>query len=471
MQCAFDRSKSLKSLCSCIAVALAMGSPLAAATGSTWVVNSCDDDVNGDVPSKSGTLRFDVQYAATGDTVSLESLPSTCSSTITVKAGAINVAQKDLTLKGPQSRVAITGKYNLAPQNDRIFKHTGTGLFTLENLNISDGAPTSSIDNVLGGCIYSAGSVYLSHSSILLCTASAPNHYASGGAVYAKKEIVLGYSAIANSKAVGHASVGGGTASLTATIKYSTVSGNTSALGGGIAVKEALSIVSSTISANTANTGGGLSITNDGTTDAKYEIVNSTISGNSAVAGSGGGLTVEDGYDGDSSLLSLSNSTVAFNTSSYEYGSGIQVRGYNTALNLTATIVSNNVSIDTQIEYDLYVPNFNSNASAPENNLIRQASIAVYQTVGAPCPLLGSLKNNGGLTQTHSLLSRSPAIGLGGSGPIVDPVSKEDLQFDQRGNPYLRYFQGESDIGAYEVQRSDVIFNTEFEGCPQLPTM
>ncbi|MBK9609476.1 MAG: DUF11 domain-containing protein [Betaproteobacteria bacterium] len=59
-------------------------------------------------------------------------------------------------------------------------------------------------------------------------------------------------------------------------------------------------------------------------------------------------------------------------------------------------------------------------------------------------PLLGPLASNGGPTQTRALLAASPAINAG-----ANPFP---LAFDQRGDPYLRDFGGQPDIGAYELQ-------------------
>jgi hypothetical protein len=53
-------------------------------------------------------------------------------------------------------------------------------------------------------------------------------------------------------------------------------------------------------------------------------------------------------------------------------------------------------------------------------------------------PLLGPLADNGGKTQTHALLPRSP---------VIDEVECS-LATDQRGEPR----QGDCDLGAFEAQ-------------------
>jgi hypothetical protein len=94
---------------------------------------------------------------------------------------------------------------------------------------------------------------------------------------------------------------------------------------------------------------------------------------------------------------------------------------------------------------------------------LKNAGIAM--TGSASCPLLGPLRENGGLTQTHQLYSHSPAIDAGNN------TTGTPLQYDQRGLGYARESgpMGSTpvaDIGAYEVQQDDVIFNSGFDGCP-----
>jgi hypothetical protein len=42
------------------------------------------------------------------------------------------------------------------------------------------------------------------------------------------------------------------------------------------------------------------------------------------------------------------------------------------------------------------------------------------------------------------------------------------LTHDQRGSPFARASNAVADIGAYEVQQGDVVFNNGFDGCPLL---
>jgi hypothetical protein len=80
------------------------------------------------------------------------------------------------------------------------------------------------------------------------------------------------------------------------------------------------------------------------------------------------------------------------------------------------------------------------------------------------CPLLGPLRDNGGATKTHALLSRSPGIDAG-SNSVLDPDTSTPYAHDQRGSPFGRVSGVTADIGAYEVDQGDVVFNTSFDGC------
>jgi len=116
---------------------------------------------------------------------------------------------------------------------------------------------------------------------------------------------------------------------------------------------------------------------------------------------------------------------------------------------------------------------FNGGALAiPANNLIRATLVTNLPTDTKQdfCPHLGPLRNNGGLTFTHALLSHSPAIDAGNDSSLLS-------LYDQRGSAavngvadYTRFsgLAALADIGAYEVQQDEIIFDTDFEDCPLL---
>jgi len=147
------------------------------------------------------------------------------------------------------------------------------GNLTLNNLTLRNG-----ISNA-GGCVMVNGTFTLNNSEISGCNATN-----SGGGIY----IFEGDAVIRNSIISGNSSgnIGGGIdvyspfGSSNFRLINSTLSGNTSNIGGGVSIYYADSnIVNSTITNNTANNGGGLYLSNDS------NIRNSIISGNQMTNG------------------------------------------------------------------------------------------------------------------------------------------------------------------------------------------
>lgn len=452
-----------KPLAACCAVLFALAGPEAFAA-STWNVTNCSD-------SGSGSLRDIVtNSAASGDIVVL----SSCVSGISLTNGAIPVSQNDLTLYGAPSGsgnfVTVTGYYNGAYQPHRVFVHTGTGTLALNEMRISYGRPTYA-GIVKGGCIYSTGNVALSFSQVLGCTATSTNQgRAYGGAIYVRGNLRLQNSVVAGNRLVSTGSTFGGAAEVhgTFTAKYSTVNGNSADIAGGVHCSAA-NVQYSTISGNTAaNWFGGMYVVGDGTGSARLTISSSTISGNVATNGFVGGVKSRV-------PTTVQNSTIAFNKAATNLGLSNEPAAPGLALvnpvanpatayavNLQSSIISNNTYGSSANEDDIStaVQGAGDSFTITSNNNLIRASTGSWQpaTVSTACPLLGPLRANGGPTPTHALLSHSPAIDAGNN--------NANRQTDQRG--FARTSGPAPDIGAYEVQQSDIIFNTSFEGCPVL---
>jgi len=226
----------------------------------------------------------------------------------------------------------------------------------------------------------------------------------------------------------------------TLTLTDCTVSSNTAPIyGGGIYNhgSGALNIYSSTISGNTTTNSGsaGGGIYNSGT----VSMWNSTVSGNTSDYG--GGI-----YNNTS--ITLSQCTVSSNTATY-YGGGIW-NGANS--DLKSTIVADNTAP--------IGPDFDNALDSYGYNLIedvKDCTITEIVNSGTDLtgvtPNLGPLRNNGGSTQTHALLSGSPTIDAG------DCTDKDGnpVTTDQRG---VKRPQGsQCDIGAYEVEVPQVFAN------------
>jgi len=501
-------------LAACVASLFAMCSPaMAIPVPVGWTVNSCDGDAySGDAATKTGTLRFAALNAADGETLDLSTLDCPGSKISLTTGGYIAVPQPSLTIKGSAASVlTIDGSGIPGGQitYGNIFYHTGNGTLKIQDLALTGGHVNHQYVDSKGGCIYSKGNVDLDHVSVSSC--SAHSDYVSargggvyakgnvdlsdstvsgssatsggnafGGGVYAKGHLTLQFSTLSGNKVDGSKSYGGGARALGDFLAgYSTVSGNRTyslGYGGGLDLNGKFNTISSsTISGNTSyGAAGAVEVLANGA-GSTFLIVNSTISGNHAEAFTGGLRVISD-------IAKFYNSTIAFNTS--KFGGPIAATGvYFSVMSaiLESNLIANNTNESDEFDLGEFVPPgfsippINGGlAAAPANNLIRVASVAgLPLDTKTDCPLLGKLRDNGGLTQTHALLSHSPAIDAGND-YFGGPSS-----FDQRGfaliNGTLDFPRvsgpigdqnPKPDIGAHEVQQSDVVFNTDFEGCP-----
>jgi uncharacterized repeat protein (TIGR01451 family) len=230
--------------------------------------------------------------------------------------------------------------------------------------------------------------------------------------------------------------------------------------GGGIYSFGDLVIRNSTFTGNYAIGGEGGAIDSEGGT---LHIINSTISGNTADTDGGGLLNC------GSSLATLTNVTITNNRAdadgdSIGDGGGIgQVSSSNLILN--NTIVAGNfkgASPGTTPDDFFVNSSFGSFIDANSSNnligvdtglsdIINGSNGNKIGTAAAPIdPRLGPLANNGGPTQTHFLLSDSPALNAGDNSLAVDqngmPLTK-----DQRGTGFPRIINSAVDIGALEA--------------------
>ncbi len=449
-------------LAKCIAAMFALAAPEAFAN--TWTVTSCADH-------GAGSLR-DIVAAPT--TLSLDTVDvSACSvSGISLTTGAIHVTQDSLFLRGPSDGfTTITGYYNGAIENDRIINHTGTGNLGLEYLRISYGSIFSSSSNIAGGCVSSQGEVILNHTQILDCTAHGTGSATAFGAgIYAKGNLIAKYSQIVGNYSFGRGFSGGAHVRGVFSASNTTVEGNHADSDAGGVYAGSASITSSTISGNSASgNAGGLKVGVFDSPSANYLLISdSTISGNVAVANTGGVYT-------SASTLTVRNSTIAFNfarvgrNSNTYYSPGLTVAGNGSGqavtISLESSILSNNTYGTTSTtENDFSAIAVAGNAftiSASSNNIIRAELGPLHPaTITTACPLLAPLHDNGGPTRTHALLSHSPAIDAGNN--------NSNLADDQRGTGFARASGAAPDIGAYEVQQADIVFNAGFDGCPIL---
>lgn len=507
-----------RALATCVAAAFSLAFPLAATAADNWVVDSCngDDTVSGNLGAKTGSLRFTIANAASGDTIDISQI-SCPQSKISLTTGEITINQAALTIKGPGvSGLTIDGTGlpggATGPYNSRPFTHVGTGTLSINSLRVSGGHVyhTGSGYPSLGGCIYSNGSVTLIDAAVSNCSASSFSDNGRGGGIYAKGNVGIKYSSISGNTTFGvPASQGGGVyAKVGVGLKYSSVDGNRVygsngnsgssldykyAIGGGIFTQGNVYLKRSTIANNYAYGSFG-GIASRGTISSApnnyLKMYSSTVSGNRAKTGFTGGV-----YS-NAATVKLYNSTIAFNTAGighagsspvYFLAPGLTLSGALTdmAVTLQSSLLSNN-TYGSSLEFDLGTTNstnadtfynsiiFNGDAATPANNFIRTRNIQDFSnhtvppdTLSISCPLLGPLRDNGGLTLTHALNSGSPAIDAGNNVKAYNE-DQRGMAADMVPYPYPRVSNGQADIGAFEVDQSDTIFSSEFEGCPVL---
>jgi hypothetical protein len=357
----------------------------------------------------------------------------------------------------------------------------GGGIYTLGNLTISIGSVSnnaaSSTGTSYGGGALAIGNVTADGALISGNSVISTGNKANGGGLFAPNPVNLQQSMVTGNKANGNTgSQGAGVqANNGASISYTTVSDNTAygsgRAGGLLLTGNVNSITTSTISGNHAEFYGGVDAFSEGALASSFLMANSTISGNVAT-GPVGGIYV------DSATTKFYNSTIAFNTAGTGSAPGVLLSAKNGSMQMTlqSTLMSNNTvgaaDNDLSTFTGLGTVIFNGGLTGQlANNLIFKTSVTGLpnDTKKGQCPNLGTLRDNGGPTYTHALMSKSPAIDNG------NYVFGGLTSFDQRGqasvNGQIDYVRvsgltAKADIGAYEVQQDEIVFNANFEGCP-----
>lgn len=457
-----------------LAAAFALSAPSAIAA-TTWTVNTCADVNSGNPLTQTGALRWALNNASTGDVVDMTGIGTnggivSCSK-ISLLTGALAITQPKLTLNGPGANKLDIDAAALNPKG-RVINHSGTGgTLYINDLSVSSGYVASGSGFVYGGCLYSKGSINLSRSSVYSCTAMATGiNSARGGGVFASRDMTLYASSLHDNSAsaLSGGAAQGGAASTTALgnflASYTTFRQNhvtatapNSTLGGALFLRNGGVITHSTISGNTSDGDNGGFRAQKGNSVSTFQLLNSTVSGNSAARYySGGGV-----YN---AITTVANSTIAFNhsantKSTTPLNAGLVVRQPNGSpygITLQSSLFSNNTFGASEDDFVII-----GNTATSANNLIFAAYQNTYPpgTISGVCPRLGPLRNNGGPTQTHALLSGSAGIDQGNN--------SLNFSTDQRGPPFARVSGVQADIGAYEIDQADIVFNNGFDGgCP-----
>lgn len=248
-------------------------------------------------------------------------------------------------------------------------------------------------------------------------------------------------------------------------VENSAISGNTStgAPGGGIYTNTGvLTVLDSTVSGNSISAdhmdGGGIYAQSG-----NVVVTNSTLSGNSVggVYGDGGAVYAMNGN------VTLTNSTVTKNSTGGGNSEGGGIKTVRGSLTLLNSIVSGNtIHPSPYTSSDVKFVNYAGSATfTAKHSLIGVNSDTPLAPapVGSPdangnlvgtfaSPLdarLGVLADNGGQTQTCTLLLGSPAINAGFNSLAV-AADSTPLTTDQRGTGFPRVNNGTVDMGSFE---------------------
>ena len=316
---------------------------------------------------------------------------------------------------------------------------------TITNTVISGN--TSNTGNGGGASFYQVRNI-----SLVSSTVSGNSSYANGGGVNVSHahNISIANSSFQSNRTFYNAGGGG------ASIKYadvvtidSTTFDQNSASGDGGALyathTDVFTMMNSTISGNHAIDGAGLELGDNG----NALIANSTIANNvgDPLSGNGGAL-----YSwGANGLMRIEFSTISGNSTKFE--TVMLVADSPNSVDIIGTILSDNTTQDGSGTQAVDLKLTGSASATLTNSLIMGSTLGGSFTDGGGnihgvSAQLGALADNGGATFTMQPAAGSPVIDAG-------PLSWTAFAgegFDQRATPYVRVYNGQSDMGAVEVQ-------------------
>lgn len=324
---------------------------------------------------------------------------------------------------------------------------TGGGIYALEgfesSLEIRDSTISGNTSGDGGGIYFYAGGSSSSQSIIENNIVSGNHATTVGGGIsfrafgFSRVQPTLRRNAIVDNRSD---YLGGGLAIVAANnggiaIQETTVTGNQAEIGGGIysSIRDQVNLLieGTTISENLATRGAGLNTLTAGAS--RSLIRNSTISGNQALQQGGGLYAKQELYSYDPAIsggLHIAHSTITDNDSGTEAESGSVGGG----------IFTTGDPVD--VDHTIVAGNRGSGGSTSD---IAGVFNSRFSLISFGADFLGPLADNGGPTQTHALLSGSPAIDAGDANLLEPPL------FDQRGAPFQRIVGQRIDIGAFEA--------------------
>lgn len=374
--------------------------------------------VTSNADSGTGTLREAVVTADSNgepDTITFDLLEG--QRTITLTSGQISFTEAQETTVDGGGVVTVSGN-----DSSRVFDVGADASLTVRGLTVRDGsAPVGGDDfERSGGGIRNSGTLTIVGSNL---TGNSADR--DGGGIFDRGGVlsVVGTTVSDNTAPEDY---GGGIymSNGTMTIDRSTVSGNSSAFGGGI-------------------------LSNTDLEGERTTITNSTISGNTASDDEEGGSGIFN-VDG---LTVIEHSTITGNTAPDGVGSGVASFSDDfTRTEVLSTIISGNDNTDVDFVYD---PTVNSFVSDGYNVIGDGNATGAFDqpgdVTGVSDPGLGPLADNGGPTFTHALLPGSPAVDRVAAGECPPPTE------DQRGRDRPKDGDGDAralcDSGSFELER------------------
>lgn len=325
---------------------------------------------------------------------------------------------------------------------------SGSAVFSLEELAIIRSSISQGETTFRGGSIVSRGAMTMEDSEVAdnLSLGSSPGIVNYGDAVIKRSNIVRNVGSgqgggIANyGDLVIEESIvsdneirfgqGGGIASTgELTVVSSRVNGNSAQEGGGIAALGSAMVFSSTVAGNSASARGGGIFFGGGFEPPTSTVLNSTISGNVADESGGGIFSFGSVF--------VTQSTIAANSAAM--GGGVFAGGRG------VTTFANSILADNEGQDATYAADFPSILGA---TIVADGSLTGDFLLNVD-PLLGPLTDEGGANGLHALSPGSPAIDAGDRSLAVN-AGGEVMQWDQRGEGFLRILGPCVDLGAVE---------------------
>jgi len=426
-------------------------------TGSTVDKSAAD--------SVSGSVRGGAVYGFTSVSLTDSTITNSTATTQTGSAegGGIwaNTAGATLTGSYVTGTAYVTGAAGHHAYGGGVYSRGSANLYSGSFVRSGKAttASTTAADKGLGGGI-AAGSIYVKQSNIWYGHTAAAAGAARGGNLYSKAGATVKYSSLQ----LGSAKRGGGAYAINGfTSKYSLIHGNNASGGGGGVISKGgnSSVRGTTVSFNSGFGWSGLDLYPGGAST--ITIRNSTIVHNTG-SNSTGALYLK------AYTTTLDNSTVAYNTSA-SGSSAAFVTGGNagSTFDMNSTLFASNASGAGR--NDLFVDSSAPFTVTSSNNFVRDPGSGVPTgTIVGECPHLRQIYSTTGWAFFMQRPNSKSLVIDAGSNPL-------NLTSDQRGDavgatsPPRASGPGPNnpspvpDIGAWEVDQDDSIFNDNYETC------